>query len=59
MPTSIGEAIYQKYKLSPINLSYVMPLLQENKELRAFKEGRNWYVEAASDCPVASASPNR
>ena len=48
MPSSIGEAIQQKYKLTPINLSYVIPLLRENNEVRAFKEGRNWYVDAMS-----------
>jgi hypothetical protein len=46
MPNSIGEAIQQKYKLTPINLSYVIPLLCERNEVRAFKEGRNWYVQA-------------
>jgi hypothetical protein len=48
MPNSIGEAIYKKYKRSPIVLSYVIPLLQQRNEVRAFKEGRNWLVEAPS-----------
>jgi hypothetical protein len=46
MPNSIGEAIQRKYKLTPINLSYVVPLLREHGIVRAFKEGRNWYVAA-------------
>lgn len=46
MPNSIGEAIQKKYRLTPINLSYVVPLLRERAAIRAFKEGRNWYVEA-------------
>jgi hypothetical protein len=48
MPHSIGEAIQQKYKLSPINLSYVVPLLCKRNEIRAYKSGRNWYVQAIS-----------
>jgi len=48
MPNSIGEAIQTKHKLTPINLSYVVPLLQEQHLIRAFKEGRNWYITAAS-----------
>jgi len=46
MPNSIGEAIQKKYKLTPINLSYVVPLLRERNLVQALKEGRNWYVEA-------------
>ncbi len=48
MPNSIGEAIQTKHGLTPINLSYVIPLLRERKLVRAFKEGRNWYVEDTS-----------
>ena len=44
---SIGEAISRKHGISPINLSYVVPLLVKNGEIRAFKEGRYWMV-----CPV-------
>jgi len=46
MPHSIGEGIKKKYGLTPINLSYVVPLLRERKLVKAFKKGRNWYVEA-------------
>jgi hypothetical protein len=46
MPNSIGEAIQKKYKLTPINLSYIVPLLREQGIIRAYKEGRNWYVAA-------------
>ncbi|HEV2202181.1 MAG TPA: hypothetical protein VGR73_20365 [Bryobacteraceae bacterium] len=53
MPNSIGKAIMDDYKLTPIVLSYVIPLLAERKEVRAFKGGRNWYVEA-----LASPSEN-
>ena len=48
MPDSIGEAIQTKHKLTPINLSYVVPLLQEQRLVNAFKEGRNWYIAATS-----------
>jgi hypothetical protein len=49
MPNSLGEAIHRKYKLSPINLSYVIPLLKERNVVTAFKERRNWYVQAVRD----------
>jgi hypothetical protein len=48
MPNSLGEAIQKKYRLSPINLSYVVPLLRERDEVQVFKKGRNWYVEPVS-----------
>ena len=46
MPNSLGKAIQEKYRLSPITLSYVIPLLRERGLVKAFKNGRNWYVEA-------------
>jgi hypothetical protein len=46
MPNSIGEAIKMKHKLTPINLSYVVPLLCRRGAVRAFKEGHSWYVDA-------------
>jgi hypothetical protein len=52
MPNSIGEAIQTKYRLTPISLSYVIPLLRERGEVRAFKEGRTWYVEAVASPPT-------
>lgn len=55
MPHSIGKAIQEKHKLSPINLSYVVPLLRERGVIRAFKEGRNWYVEAAESAAPRSS----
>jgi hypothetical protein len=58
MPNSIGEAIQKKHRLTPINLSYVIPLLIERNLVRAFKEGRNWYVEAVQNAP-RTHSPNR
>jgi hypothetical protein len=48
MPDSIGEAISRKYRLSPINLSYIIPLLREQGLVRTFKESRNWFVETAT-----------
>src|SRR3974377_1797268 len=48
MPHSIGKAIHDKYGMTPINLSYVVPLLREAGIVRAFKEGRNWYVEGVN-----------
>ena len=58
MPNSIGEAIQKKHRLTPINLSYVVPLLSERNLVRAFKEGRNWYVEAVQNAPEdAPAKP--
>jgi len=53
MPNSIGEAIQRKYKLTPINLSYVVPLLRELGVVRAFKEGRSWYVAAEGGAVAA------
>lgn len=53
MPHSIGKAIQEKYRLSPINLSYVVPLLRERGLIRTFKESRNWYIEA-----IESTEPN-
>ena len=58
MPNSIGEAIQKKHRLTPINLSYVVPLLSERNLVRAFKEGRNWYVEAVQNAP-GTHPPNR
>ena len=52
MPNSIGMAIQRKYRLTPISLSYVIPLLRERGEVRAFKEGRSWYVEAVTSRPT-------
>jgi len=52
MPSSIGEAIQTKHKLTPINLSYVVPLLQERHLVSAFKEGRNWYITATPPVPA-------
>jgi hypothetical protein len=52
MPNSIGEAIQTKYKLTPINLSYVVPLLQERHLVNAFKDGRNWYITATPPVPT-------
>jgi hypothetical protein len=37
MPNSIGEEIQRKHKLTPINLSYVVPILRDNGIIRAFK----------------------
>jgi hypothetical protein len=55
MPNSIGEAIQKKHRLTPINLSYVIPLLRERGVVRAFKEGRNWYVAAERGAAEAGA----
>jgi hypothetical protein len=42
---SLGKAIYLKHKLTPIHLSFVIPLLQSEGFCSARKEGRNWLVE--------------
>jgi predicted transcriptional regulator len=54
VPNSIGEAIQRKHKLTPINLSYVVPLMRERGLVRAYKEGRNWIVEAITAPPRKS-----
>jgi hypothetical protein len=56
MPRSIGEAIQTKYKLSPIMLSYVIPLLRDRGEVQVFKNGRNWYVRAVNTANNGNSS---
>jgi hypothetical protein len=42
---SLGEAIYCKHKLTPIHLSFVIPLMESEGFCSTWKEGRNWLVE--------------
>jgi hypothetical protein len=42
---SVGEAIYCKHKLTPIHLSFVIPLMESEGSCSTRKEGRNWLVE--------------
>ncbi len=48
LPGSIGEAVARKHGISPINLSYVVPLLVNSGEVHAFKKGRYWMVSPAA-----------
>jgi hypothetical protein len=48
MPNSLGKAIKEEHQLTPITLSYVVPLLEHEKFCRTYKEGRNWIVEILS-----------
>jgi hypothetical protein len=44
MPNFFGEAIQATHRLTPINLSYVVPRLQEQRLVNAFKEVGNWSI---------------
>ena len=45
MPNSLGEAISKRHGITPITLSYVVPLLQQARFCRTWKKGRAWVIE--------------
>ncbi|MDP3001063.1 MAG: hypothetical protein Q8N47_26510 [Bryobacterales bacterium] len=44
IPDSVGEAMNMRYKTAPQNLSYVVPLLEEQGAIATRKEGRYWMI---------------
>lgn len=43
-PNSLGELLYKK-KISPLLLSYILPLLEEEGYITHYKEGRGFWVK--------------